>query len=138
MFQNSFFLTFKPKGNKPSTELKESIDLKDVENIYVKDDTIHLELKNGEILLYKGSQTNDWINSMKSRSAKAQEVYKKSLAEDASTGVHIAGWLKKKSHNKYQGFQVCDFFFLLVFISYMVFTLLGPLCESIWSQLKIL
>jgi hypothetical protein len=99
-------MTYKPKGNKPSTELKESIDLKDAENIYVKDDTIHLELKNGELLLYKGSQTNDWINSMKSRSAKAQEVYKKSLAEDASTGVHIAGWLKKKSHNKYQGFQV--------------------------------
>jgi hypothetical protein len=73
-------MTYKPKGNKPSTELKESIDLKDAENIYVKDDTIHLELKNGELLLYKGSQTDDWINPLKSRSAKAQEIYKKTIS----------------------------------------------------------
>jgi hypothetical protein len=103
-FQNSFFMTYKPKGNNPSTELKESIDLKDAENIYVKDDTIHLELKNGELLLYKGSRTNEWINPLKSRSAKAQEIYTKALAD--STGVHITGWLRKKSHNKFQGFQV--------------------------------
>jgi hypothetical protein len=109
MFQNAFFLTYKPKGNKPTTELKESIDLKDLESVSVKDDTLEMTMKNGEILLYKGNSLRDWMDNMRQRSNKAQDIYKKSLAEDASTGFHIAGWLKKKSHNKYQGYQVSRF-----------------------------
>ena len=45
LFQNGFFLTYKPKGSKPSSELKESIDLKDVEGFLIKDDVLHLDMR---------------------------------------------------------------------------------------------
>ena len=99
-------MTYRPKGKKPSSEVKESIDLKDVDGMYVKDEVLHLEMRNGEILLYKGDRLKDWLESMKLRSNRAKELYQKSLTENASKGVHISGWLLKKSHNKYQGFQV--------------------------------
>lgn len=105
-FQNGFFLTYKPKGSKPSSELKESIDLKDLENATIKSDVLEMELKNGDILIYKGNKLKEWHDAMKSRAKRAQELYQKSLSENVAKGVHIAGWLQKKSHNKYQGFQV--------------------------------
>jgi hypothetical protein len=109
LFQGSFFMTYKPKGSnkpKPSSELKESIDLKDMESVKINNDVLTLEMKNGEILLYKGNKVKEWMENMQLRSSKAQQLYQKSLNENASKGIHISGYLLKKSHNKYQGFQV--------------------------------
>jgi hypothetical protein len=102
-------MTYKPKSStkpKPSSELKESIDLKDMESVTFSGDVLTLELKNGEILLYKGNTVKEWMQNMQLRSSKAQQLYQKSLTENASKGIHISGYLMKKSHNKYQGFQV--------------------------------
>jgi hypothetical protein len=106
LFNNIYFLTYKPKGKKPSTELKESIHLKDLESVAVKVDTMHVCLKNGEVLLYQGSNLKDWSYAISVRSEWAKDQYLMTLEKQDAKSVHISGWLMKKSHNKYQGFQV--------------------------------
>lgn len=106
LFKKNLFVTYRPKGNKPSSEIKESIDLKDLDNIFLKDDILNLETCTGEVLLFRGGNINGWLDGLRLRSSKARQIYQKSLSENSSEGVHISGWLLKKSHNKYQGFQV--------------------------------
>lgn len=108
LFSNAYFLTYKPKGKKPSSELKESIHLKDAEEVSIKGDTMTLSLRNGDILLFQGANLKDWCYALDVRMNWAYDQYQRSLEKSgaSSADVHISGWLMKKSHNKYQGFQV--------------------------------
>lgn len=110
LLSNAFFLTYKPKGKKPSSELKESINLKDAETVSMLDkDTMELALKNGEKLYFQGPNLKQWCDVIDIRMGWALEEYKKTLGKQGSKNIHISGWLMKKSHNKYQGFQVPPF-----------------------------
>ncbi|RYH02945.1 hypothetical protein EON65_47480 [archaeon] len=106
LLNNAYFNTYKPKGKKPSTELKESIHLKDLEDVVLKGDVLTLSLKNGDTLQFQGSGLKDWKHAISVRADWAADLYQKSLETANAKGVHISGWLMKKSHNKYQGFQV--------------------------------
>ena len=126
----TFFITNKPKHKKPTTEMKENIDLREVANVGVYDDVLDIEMFNGEILSFKydekdasGGSIGAWFTAMDKRHkwAKtqpgAQATSSKHLATttgDAADSldmfdphrIHISGYLQKKSHNKYHGFQV--------------------------------
>jgi hypothetical protein len=106
LVSNAYFLTYKPKGKKPSKEMKESIHLKDLEDISIKGDVMHMSLRNGDVLLFQGSNLKDWKHAISVRAEWATDEYQRSLESANAKGVHISGWLMKKSHNKYQGFQV--------------------------------
>ncbi len=70
-FTNNFFLTYKPKGNGPSSELKESVDLKNLKNASVQIDVLTIELTTGEKMEFKGTANdiNEWVDIMYERQA---------------------------------------------------------------------
>ncbi len=106
-FEKNYFKTFKPKGNKPTTEIKENIDLKDIESVRcITNDTMEIELKQGKVMLFQGSNIQEWARVIQSRTAYVVKEYEAKLQENLLNSVHIEGWLMKKSHNKYQGLQV--------------------------------
>ena len=101
MLQNNFFLTFKPKGNKPSSEAKETIDLKDLEKVSIAQDTLQIELKKGDILLYKGNKLKEWKEYLEIRADWAELEYQKSLTVNVDKGLlHIAGYLQNNDLEK--------------------------------------
>lgn len=108
LLKNAYFLTYKPKGNKPTSELKESVNLKDVDEVALKADTLQICMKNGEVMTFGANNIKDWSYAIDVRVNWAAEQDHKPQAKASSAGTGsslISGWLMKKSHNKYQGFQ---------------------------------
>lgn len=128
---NTFFITNKPKHKKPTSEIKENIDLREVANVGVYDDVLEIELLNGETLSFmydakdaSGSSIDAWYNAMSKRHTWAKKfapplpvIKARTSSGDAAdpggnifseSRIHISGYLQKKSHNKYHGFQVCN------------------------------
>jgi hypothetical protein len=85
-FTNNFFLTYKPKGNGPSSELKESVDLKLLKHATVQMDVISIELNSGEKMEFKGSPSdiNDWADIMYERQAWATGRAKSNSVDSGS------------------------------------------------------
>jgi hypothetical protein len=77
-FSNNFFLTYKPKGDGPSSELKESIDLNnDMQRVLLQMDILQIYLKNGDKLEFKGGDMRDlleWVEIMNARADWARGV----------------------------------------------------------------
>lgn len=124
----TFFITNKPKHKKPTGEIKERIDLREVASVGVFDDVLEVEMVNGETLLYMydekdsgGGNINGWYDALTKRHAWAQtqpgispRARANTIGDEAvdnifeSDRIHISGYLQKKSHNKYayNGMQV--------------------------------
>lgn len=126
----TFFITNKPKHKKPTSEIKENIDLREVASIGVYDDVLEIEMPNGEKLLFQydekdanGGSIDAWYTALDKRHKWAQtqpgaQTNRRSMSSASVDGatdglnifdehrIHISGYLQKKSHNKYHGFQV--------------------------------
>lgn len=105
---NTYFMTYKPKNGKPTSEIKESIDLRQADSVTVYDGTLKIILSSEEEFIYKGDNINQWLRAVKERMRWIEDEAAKNSAKSVTdtNRVHKAGVLKKKSHNKYQGFQV--------------------------------
>lgn len=105
---NAFFMTYKPKNKKPTSEIKETIDLRQTESVIIEGDTLKVTMDDGEVMVFKGDSLQLWLFAIQTRmewiAKEADKHNSKSLTD--MKRVHISGMLKKKSHNKYQGFQV--------------------------------
>eukprot|EP01032_Pedospumella_encystans_P007944 gene7944-9474_t len=121
--KDTFFITCKPKHKKPTSEIKENIDLRDVASVGVFDDILEIEMHNGEMLLFMydekdagGGDLNTWYDAMYQRHewAKTQPGGQTRTRTISSGGdptgdnwifeedrIHVSGYLQKKSHNKY-------------------------------------
>ena len=140
--QGTFFITNKPKHKKPTSEIKENIDLRDVASVGVYDDVLEIEKHNGEMFLYKydekdasGGSIDAWYDALNKRHIWAQtqpggaqnRARSKSEAADPDDWIfeedriHVSGYLQKKSHNKYNGMQVRDLLCRCV-VSCLLFT----------------
>jgi hypothetical protein len=106
---NSYFMTYKPKAKKPTSEIKESVDLRQTESVTInKDGHLLVILDNGEEMIFKGDNMSGWIFAIQKRLQwiEDQQTINNSKGLTDANRVHISGVLKKKSHNKYQGYQV--------------------------------
>jgi len=135
--KDTFFITCKPKHKKPTSEIKENIDLRDVASVGVFDDVLEIEMHNGEMLLFMydekdagGGDLNAWYEAMYQRHewAKTQpggQTRTRTISSGVDpTGdnwifeedrIHVSGYLQKKSHNKYNtGMQVWVLVLLLL------------------------
>ena len=107
MFEQNYFKTFRPKNGQSTTEVKENVDLKDIECVTVlTPETMKLELKQGTVMLFQSKHVSEWANAIQSRTKSVLDEYNNNFGETLTKAVHIEGWLMKKSHNKYQGLQV--------------------------------
>lgn len=124
--QDTFFITNKPKHKKPTSEIKERIDLRDVASVGVYEDVLEVEMHNGEVLQFKhdakdatGGDIDAWYQALNKRHIWAQtqpgggqnRARAKSEADPDDwifepNRIHVSGYLQKKSHNKYNGMQV--------------------------------
>ena len=130
---NWYFITNKPHHKKATNEIKEKIDFREIASIGVYDDILEIEMLNGETLAFKydpkdpeGHSIDDWYSAMSKRHKWTKEnapplenkvtLLSKSTDEcenETAEGlnilsehrIHITGYLHKKSHNKYHGFQ---------------------------------
>lgn len=108
--KNSYFITYKPKGKQPSSEVKETVDLREVTDISIKSDQFEISMMNGEVLIYKGAYLDLWVEAINARMMWANALKRKSEHRNGSDNLmQISGYIKKKSHNKYQGYQVLFF-----------------------------
>lgn len=106
LFKNHTLFTFKPKGNAPSKEQKEAILLKDIDSTRIlTSESFEIELMSGEKLVFQTPKAREWASTISAKANVASEIYKQSLASFNIHGLHLSGWLMKKSHNKYQGYQ---------------------------------
>lgn len=114
VFENHIFKAFKTKNGKATSELKETVDFREVESINQPTDlSIEIELDSGNSYQYKALSVESmdrWIQLFREH----QDWVKDHLDEipsSTSNQVALAGTLLKKSHNKYHGFQVaCPFY----------------------------
>lgn len=125
--KDTFFITNKPKHKKPTSEIKEKIDLRDVASVGEFDGILEIEMGNGETLSFmydekdaSGSDINAWYDALNKRHAWAKTQpggagtrLRAVSGDDAGDSnifgehrIHISGYLQKKSHNKYNGMQV--------------------------------
>lgn len=116
-FTATQFVAYKTAKGKATTELKECYELRDIEGAeLIGKDQLQVSLYSGDKSLFKGSNLEDWQEAIRTLIKLANQQYQASLARDGGTGknVHISGYLLKKSHNKYQGFQVgCPWSFFI-------------------------
>lgn len=130
---NTSFITNKPKHKKATSEIKENIDFREIDSIRLdEDDILEIEMNNGETYFFmydakdsSGGSINDWHQAMTKRHTWAKKfappladnkIGRTSSGDAADAGaggnifsetrIHISGYLQKKSHNKYHGFQV--------------------------------
>lgn len=127
---NAFFMTYKPKNKKPTSEIKETIDLRQTESVIIEGDVLKVTMDDGEVMTFKGDSLQLWLFAIQTRmewiAREADKHNSKSLTD--TKRVHISGLLKKKSHNKYQGFQVIKFDGT-VLCRYIIL-IVGTLCGS--------
>lgn len=108
-FTATQFVAYKTSKGKATSELKECYELRDIESVEMAGaDQLEVTLYNGEKSLFKGAKLQEWLAAFLQVINEAEEKYEETLAKSGGSGkeVHISGYLMKKSHNKYQGFQV--------------------------------
>ena len=96
---DTHFVTYKPKNGKPTAEVKESINLRLAQNVLIVDAKLKIILENDQELVFKGAKIEEWYKTI-------QERLKWIRDNEDNLKIHKCGVLSKKSHNKYQGFQV--------------------------------
>lgn len=109
MFKDNEFITFKPSKGLPSTEVKEQFNLREIDGVsFDEKGRLIVRLLNGEVSIYKGDNLKVWHEQFESRIAAATESFQRNITSEVSSGngTIIAGYLMKKSHNKYHGLQV--------------------------------
>lgn len=126
---NCFFMTYKPKGAQPTPEVKETIDLRLAQQVEAAGGVLRVVMHSGATYQFTGKNLELWEERLIERAEWAQatlpppssealggpassgsgagagRVEETSRAREPSGPVLISGWLQKKSHNKYQGFQ---------------------------------
>jgi len=127
--QTAYMVTYKPnKDRQPSSEVKETIDLRNLSKTFItSEDVLEITLVNGDMFEFSsagaGSVLEDWQEAIRVRSkwalqglgnrSSARVASMKGLApsqqvpqmEADQEDNDISGWLMKKSHSKYQGYQ---------------------------------
>jgi len=124
--QTAYLVTYKPtKERQPSSEVKETIDLRQLSKTFVSsEDVLEVTLVNGDMFEFSaasgGACLEDWQEAIRVRSKwallgsarvasmKIPQSTLNSLVEEAEAPEDndLSGWLLKKSHSKYQGYQV--------------------------------
>lgn len=130
---NTTFITNKPKHKKPTNEMKENLDFREIDAIRLDEDILEIEMNSGETHFFmydvkdsSGGSIEDWYHAMTKRHTWAKK-HAPPLADNrvgrsassdtgaadqanhllSETRIHISGYLQKKSHNKYhKGYQV--------------------------------
>jgi hypothetical protein len=127
---NTTFITNKPKHKKPTNEIKENLDFREIDEIRLEEDIMEIEMNSGEVHFFmydvkdsSGGSIEDWYRAMNKRHEWAKKyappLPEKKIGRSSSgdagdlassifsdTRIHISGYLHKKSHNKYHGYQV--------------------------------
>jgi hypothetical protein len=123
-FTENQFVTYKTSKGKKTTEVKECYKLREIESAEIVNDQLVVTLYNGEKSLYKGDNIEEWENIFGMKIEEAAEKYQEKLVQESgsSNQLLLSGYLMKKSHNKYQGFQVWNFtrnilFFIIIYFS---------------------
>lgn len=104
--RNEIFLTLKPKNKKPTKEVKEHINVNTISTVDSNSGSLNIVLNSGETLTFKSTENDEWVSAIKSRMNWVNGTESPSIgAMNTSSSKQLSGWLLKKSHNKYQGFQ---------------------------------
>lgn len=104
LMNNNFFLTYKPKGNAPSSELKESVDLKKMQSVApIGADNFVIIMQDGERLEFQGVKRDEWLDVIRERADWAVGKTTTSSSIAMPSFPSLEGTIKKKnSHGQFK------------------------------------